>query len=238
MDADQTVVIGTTESECVTEYSDGMSDVRPTGTEGPAGSLTARIPDWLKGGLGVIVMVLAALWIIEVIDTIILDDRLEQNGIQPRSIDGLDGIVWAPFLHGGVSHVLSNTIPFAVLSALALTGGLRRYLVASALIITIGGALVWAFAIGSNENHIGSSGWVFGLFGFLLATAWFEKRPLSIVVALVALFVYGGTILFGFVPRPGLSWEGHLFGFVAGLIAARIIARKPEASALGAGVAE
>jgi membrane associated rhomboid family serine protease len=215
-----------------------MADVRPASTDGPAGSGSPRIPEWLKGGLGVIVLALAAMWIIELVDSIVLDDRLEQNGIRPRSADGLDGILWAPFLHGGPTHVLSNTIPFAVLSALALTGGLRRYLKASALIITIGGALVWAFAIGSNENHIGASGWVFGLFGFLLAAAWFEKRPLSIAVAVIALFVYGGTILFGFVPRPGLSWEGHLFGFVAGLIAARIISRKPRASPLGTGPAE
>lgn len=215
-----------------------MADVRPTGAQGPVGPYTERVPDWLKGGLGVIVLALAAMWIIELVDSIVLDDRLEQNGIRPRSTDGLDGIAWAPFLHGGLAHVLSNTIPFAVLSALALTGGLRRYLMASALIITIGGALVWAFAIGSNENHIGASGWVFGLFGFLLAAAYFERRVLSIVVAAVALFIYGGTIVFGFVPRPGLSWEGHLFGFVAGLIAARIITRKPRPSALSTNPAE
>jgi len=187
------------------------------------------IPRWLRGSFGVVVALLATMWVVEIIDTIALDDRLEQNGIQPRSVDGLDGIAWAPFLHGGFPHLISNTIPFVVLSALTLTGGLRRYLSASVLIIGIGGLLVWTFAIGSNENHIGASGWVFGLFGFLIAAAWFEKRPVSILVALLALFAYGGTILFGFVPRPGLSWEGHLFGFAAGLAAARLIVKKRPA---------
>lgn len=190
------------------------------------------LPRWLRGGLGVIVVALAVMWLIETVDTVALDDRLEQNGIRPRSVDGLDGIVWSPFLHGGFRHLIGNTVPFAILSALALTGGLRRYLTASALIILVGGALVWAFAIGSNENHIGASGWVFGLFGFLIASAVFEKRPVSIIVATIALFLYGGTILFGFVPRPGLSWEGHLFGFVAGVFAARVISSSSKKPAL------
>ena len=91
------------------------------------------------------------------------------------------------------------------------------------IIVAVGGLLVWAFALGSNEVHIGASGWVFGLFGFLVASAFFERRPLSIGIGLIALFVYGGTILFGFVPRPGLSVEGHVFGFLAGILAARVL---------------
>lgn len=192
------------------------------------------MPYWLKGGLGVVVVALATMWLVEIVDTIALDDRLEGNGIRPRSISGLDGIIWSPFLHGGFAHLIGNTIPFALLSGLVLTGGVRRYLGASTMIILIGGALVWVFAIGSNENHIGASGWVFGLFGFLIAAAWFEKRPVSVLVALVALFFYGSTILFGFVPRPGLSWEGHLFGFVAGVVTARFLATRSGERALDA----
>ena len=209
-----------------------MTEIDASTPGSPGSSSPSRIPQWLRGGLGVIVMALAVMWVLEIVDTAVLDDRLQGNGIRPRTGDGLDGILWAPFLHGGFPHLISNTIPFAILSALALTGGLRRYLAASALIIAIGGAMVWAFAIGSNENHIGASGWVFGLFGFLIAAAWFEKRPLSILVAIAALFIYGSTILFGFVPRPGLSWEGHLFGFVAGVIAARLLSDRRHARAL------
>ena len=210
-----------------------MSDVEQSGTAEPKSESSAlALPRWLRGRFGLIVGLLGLMWVIEIVDTIALDDRLQGNGIQPRSVDGLDGIAWSPFLHDGFPHLISNTIPFIVLSALALTGGLRRYLGASVLIIAIGGLLVWAFAIGSNENHIGASGWVFGLFGFLIAAAWFEKRPLSILMALLALFVYGGTILFGFVPRPGLSWESHVFGFAAGLAAARLIVKKRPALSL------
>lgn len=208
-----------------------MSDVEPVRNESP-------LPVWLRGGLGVIVIALAAMWMIEIVDTIVLDDRLEANGIRPRTTDGLDGILWSPFLHGGFPHLISNSIPFVILSGLVLTGGLRRYITASALIIAIGGLLVWLFAIGSNENHIGASGWVFGLFGFLIAAAWFEKRPLSILVAVAALFIYGSTILFGFVPRPGLSWEGHLFGFVAGILAARLVTNRSSREAVDSPVVQ
>ncbi len=174
----------------------------------------------LVGGL------LALMWIIEIIDTAILSNALQANGILPRRVSGLDGILWSPFLHGGFPHLISNSIPFGVLSLLVLTGGRARYLKASAIIIVLGGLFVWAFAIGSNENHIGASGWLFGLLGFLLAAAVLEKRPLSIMVGFIAIIFYGGTILVSFVPTSGISWEGHLFGFVAGAIAARVTVPK------------
>ena len=183
------------------------------------------VPEWLTGRLGLVAGALVIMWIAEIIDTILGGD-LDGAGIRPRSIDGLDGILWSPFLHSGFPHLISNTIPFAILSALVLVRGARRWINASVIIIALGGLLVWALAIGSNEVHIGASGWVFGLFGFLVASAFFERKPLSIGIGLITLFLYGGTILFGFVPRPGLSWEGHLFGFIAGIVAARVLSSR------------
>lgn len=205
-------------------------------SDAPSGPTDIRErPFWLTTGVSVIVVALGAMWLVEILDTVALDDRLESHGIQPRSIDGLDGILWAPFLHGGFAHLISNTIPFVLLSALALAKGVLRYVSASGVIIVLGGLLVWLLAIGSNEIHIGASGWIFGLFGYLVATAWYERRPLSILLAVVAIVLYGSTILFGFLPRPGLSWEGHLFGFLAGIAAARIFTprKKPVSGELG-----
>ena len=176
-------------------------------------------------GIGLLVVVIGIMWVTEVVDTV-LGGRLDSNGILPRSTAGLDGILWAPFLHGGFSHLISNTLPFAVLSGLVLLQGTRRWIYASIIIVIGGGLLVWAFAIGSNELHFGASGWVFGLFGFIVVSAILERKLMSIGIGLVALFFYGSTILFGFIPRPGLSWEGHLFGFIAGIIAARILANR------------
>ena len=180
------------------------------------------VPEWLTGRLGLVVGALAVMWIAEIVDTVLGGD-LDGAGIRPRMLDGLDGILWSPFLHSGFPHLISNTIPFAVLSALVLVRGPRLWINASVIIVALGGLLVWAFAIGSNEVHIGASGWVFGLFGFLVASAFFERRPLSIGIGLITLFLYGGTILIGFVPQPGLSFEGHIFGFVAGVVAARVL---------------
>lgn len=169
---------------------------------------------------------LALMWVIEALDTVILSDSLQSNGIRPRTVSGLDGVIWSPFLHSGFPHLISNSVPFFVLSLLTLTGGRARFIKASVIIIGLGGLAVWAFAFGSNENHIGASGWVFGLLGFLLAAALLEKRPLGIAAGLIALIFYGGTILTSFVPTSGISWEGHLFGFIAGMSAARVLVSK------------
>ena len=79
------------------------------------------MPRWLRGGFGLIVAALAIMWIVEIADTAVLSDRLERNGILPRNLGGLDGILWAPFLHGGFAHLISNTIPFVLLCVLVLT---------------------------------------------------------------------------------------------------------------------
>ena len=182
------------------------------------------VPEWLTGRLGLVAGALAIMWVVEILSVGI--DSIDNNGILPRMLDGLDGILWSPFLHSGFPHLISNTIPFAILSGLVLVRGAKRWLSASAIIIGLGGLLVWAFAIGSNENHIGASGWVFGLFGFLVLSAFFERKPLSIGIGLITLFLYGGTILFGVIPRDGISWEGHLFGFIAGVVAARVLSKR------------
>ena len=182
------------------------------------------VPEWLTGRLGLVTGALAIMWVVEILS--VGFDSIDNNGILPRMLDGLDGILWSPFLHSGFPHLISNTIPFAILSGLVLIRGAKRWLSASAIIIGLGGLLVWAFAIGSNENHIGASGWVFGLFGFLVLSAFFERKPLSIGIGLITLFLYGGTILFGVIPRDGISWEGHLFGFIAGVVAARVLSKR------------
>ena len=82
--------------------------------------------------VGLMLLALATMWAIEIVDTVALDDRLQRNGLHPRERDGIDGILWAPFLHGGFRHLISNTIPFAILSGLVLVRGVRRWMAASA----------------------------------------------------------------------------------------------------------
>ena len=170
---------------------------------------------------------LAVMWLIEVLDTFAFSDGLQAHGIEPRQIDGLEGVVLAPLLHGGWSHIISNSIPFLVLGALVMTYGLRRWMTATAFITVAAGFATWLMA--RSGNHIGASILVFGYFGFLLGMAWFERSVKSIGIAVLVAVVYGGLI-WGVIPTDsGVSWEGHLFGTIAGIAVAGLLAgrRRP-----------
>jgi membrane associated rhomboid family serine protease len=180
----------------------------------------------------VLLAALAAMWLIEAVDTVVLDDRLQQNGIAPRQMDGLDGILWAPFLHSTFGHLISNSVPFLALGFLVSLRGRRYWALISVCVVVGGGALTWL--LGSGGNHIGASGLVFGYFGALMGAAFYERRPRTIAPALVALLLYSGIVV-GLVPRQGISWEGHLFGMLIGILMARALARsaKPLVSKSG-----
>jgi len=168
------------------------------------------------------------IWFIEIVDTFLLGSNLQQGGILPREREGLDGILWAPFLHSDWGHVLSNTAPLAFLGGLVGLRGRGRWLTITVVSIVIGGGLTWL--LGGSGNHIGASGVIFGYFGALLGAGLFERRPIAIAPALVAIFMYYGLIV-GLVPQDGISWEGHLFGMIAGLLASRVLDDEVDLSA-------
>jgi membrane associated rhomboid family serine protease len=138
-----------------------------------------------------------------------------QLAVVPRSEGGLVGIVTAPFIHTGFSHLAANLPPFLVLGTLVMRRGESHFLPV-ALAIALGqGVLLWLF--GRKAAHIGMSGVVFGFLGYLLALAWFAHTTGDLVVAAAVLLFYGGMLV-GLAPaRNGTSWEGHLFGLFAGL---------------------
>ena len=149
-----------------------------------------------------------------------MDHQLNAWGILPRTVHGLAGIPLSPFLHGSFSHVISNAVTFLGLGGLVGLRGRQVLFRVSLIVILIGGAGVWAF--GRSATHIGASGLVFGYFGYLVARGWYERRFGSILVAIGVIILYGGLIL-GVLPTQGLvSWEAHLFGLIAGVLAARI----------------
>lgn len=172
-------------------------------------------------GLGLLAVALVMMWAIELVDTIVLDDRLQGNGIQPRQIDGLDGVLWAPFLHSNFGHLISNSVPFLALGFLVALRGMRYWLTVTLWVLVVGGGLTWLLAGGGN--HIGASGVVFGYFGALMGAAFYDRRPRVLAPALVAVLLYSGLVA-GVVPQEGISWEGHLFGLVSGALAARTLA--------------
>ncbi|MEQ5401601.1 rhomboid family intramembrane serine protease [Providencia rettgeri] len=141
---------------------------------------------------------------------------LTSFGIIPRTATGLIGIFFAPFIHSNWGHLFSNLPPFIILSALLLHRTIKAYLLASLFIIVVGGFAVWL--LGRNAIHIGASGWVFGLWGLLIAQGFFRRSWVDIAIALLVLF-YFGTMASGLLPTHlYISTESHIAGAIAGVI--------------------
>ena len=140
--------------------------------------------------------------------------------LTPRRFDGLPGVIGMPFVHGSLWHLIANTLSLIPLAAIVLFRGVRYYLVVVAWIVVVGGLAVWLF--GREAPHVGASGLVFGLVGFLIVRGLYERAVTSLMVSLAVLLLYGGTI-WGIVPQGGgISWEAHLFGLLAGFATARV----------------
>jgi len=160
------------------------------------------------------------IWMIEIIN-IAVDHWLCNFGIMPRTIAGLPGIILSPFLHFGLEHVMMNTLPFIILGSFIIIRHPSKFFKISLVIIIIGGAGVWL--LGRSAYHVGASGLIFGYFGFILSRGWYERSFGSMILAVLAIVIYGGMVI-GIVPLFSyISWEAHLFGFLAGIFAARVI---------------
>lgn len=171
-----------------------------------------------------IMLVFAALlYVIEAIDQVTALG-LDNGGIISRNVDGLWGILWSPFLHGGWGHLMANTVPFLILGFLAMAGGIRQWLLVTAVIWLVGGFGVWL--IGPDRTStIGASGVIFGWLTFLLVRGFFARSGRQILLALALLFFWGG-LLWGVLPSsPNVSWQGHLCGAACGVLAAWLFAR-------------
>jgi len=172
----------------------------------------------------VILTLLAGLWALELVDQL-SGNRLDSLGIHAREVDGLPEIFTAPFLHAGWSHLVSNSVPFAVLGFLVLLGGLTRWLVTSLSSIVSSGLLAWLLTP-ANTIILGASGLIFGWLTYLLARAVYSRRPAQVVIAVLVLLAYGGLI-WGVLPGAvGVSWQAHLGGAIGGIIAARLLHRR------------
>jgi membrane associated rhomboid family serine protease len=174
----------------------------------------------LRAAIGM-ALFLALLWVIEAVDQFVFGGSLDQDGIVARQVDGLDGILWAPLLHVGWEHLIANSVPFFVLGFLVLAGGVGQFVAVTALVWLLGGFLTWLTGYGVT---VGASGVIFGWLAFLLFRGVFARSAKHIALAVVLLLVYGG-VLWGVLPgTPGVSWQAHLFGALAGVLAARLVA--------------
>ncbi|EUA12841.1 rhomboid family protein [Mycobacterium kansasii 732] len=185
-------------------------------------------PRWIVGGATILTFV-ALLYLVELIDQL-SRHSLDVNGIRPLKTDGLWGIVFAPLLHANWAHLMANTIPLLVLGFLMTLAGLSRFVWATVIVWILGGFGTWLIGnVGSScgpTDHIGASGLIFGWLTFLLVFGLFVRKVWDIVIGLVVLFFYGGVLL-GALPRLGMcggvSWQGHLCGALAGVVAAYLL---------------
>lgn len=172
-------------------------------------------------------MILAALvslmWALEIVD-LALDHRLDQYGIEPRDVDGLDGVVTAPFLHVGFNHLIGNTLPFAVMGAVIAFEGPLRLVGVTVITALVSGLGTWLIAP-EGTIHLGASGVVFGYATYLIARGAFNRRVVEIGIGVAVVVIWGGALLAGLEPQQGISWQGHLFGAIGGVVAARVLAR-------------
>jgi membrane associated rhomboid family serine protease len=167
----------------------------------------------------VIVLFVGSLYVVELVDQL-SGSRLQRlGGVEPREADGLDGILFAPLLHGTWAHLLANTVPLLVFGFLLLLAGVRRWLAVTAVVWLVAGAGVWLTG-GSGTIHVGASVLIFGWLLCLLLRGVFSGHPGQLALGVLLLLVYGG-VLWGVLPgQPGISWQGHLFGAIGGGLAA------------------
>ncbi|CAO5046402.1 MAG: rhomboid family intramembrane serine protease [Microcystis sp. M114S2] len=169
----------------------------------------------------------AIFWLLEILDQFVFRGSLDYFGIIPHQVIGLRGILFAPFLHGDFPHLIANTVPFLILGWLVMLQETSDFFIVTGLTMLVGGLGVWLFAA-PGSIHIGASILIFGYLGFLLLRGYFQRNIPSILLSILVFLLYGGTI-WGVLPsRPGISWQGHLFGFLGGVLAAKLIATEKK----------
>lgn len=151
--------------------------------------------------------------------------HLNQWGIVPRSTAHLSGILISPFLHVSWGHLLSNLFPFIVFGILVGAQSVRRFLSLFFFFVISTGLLVWLFARG-NSLHIGMSGVVYALWGYLLVYGFVRRQLIPLFISLFTLFFYGGLVLGVFPTRIGISFESHLMGVLVGGVTGYYLAKR------------
>jgi membrane associated rhomboid family serine protease len=176
----------------------------------------------IGGGLKLLGALVGLMWLVEVIDAA-TNGSLNEYGIISRSPRGLVGILTAPFLHMGFGHLISNTLPLVTLGVLIAVSGASRLFAVTAIVTVLGGFGTWLVSP-PNLITIGASGLVFGYATYLIVRGLFNRRLGQVLVGIVVVMVWGSALLTSLLPQDGISWQGHLCGGIAGLIAAWVLA--------------
>lgn len=180
-----------------------------------------------RAAIELLLAMVLLMWVLEVVDTS-LDNRLDRYGIEPREVDGLDGVIAAPFLHVGFGHLIANTLPFAAMGLVIAFEGVWRLAGVTAVVALVSGLGTWLIAP-ADTIHLGASGVVFGYATYLITRGLFNRRAMELAIGLAVAVLWGGALLAGLEPQQGISWQGHLFGAIGGVVAARMLSERREA---------
>lgn len=174
----------------------------------------ALILSQTKANWHILAKIIAIPWLVYFLN-FFLNHRLLYLGIIPRHLIGLPGIIFAPVLHSDFNHLFFNTIPLLVLSNFILINGLNYFLMVTLYITCLSGFLIWCFA--KPGIHIGASALITGYWGLLVSGIYQQGTLTAFILGGLSLYYFAGIFLGLFPSKKGVSWEGHVFGLIAGL---------------------
>ena len=180
-------------------------------------------PSDLWRRVGMLLVSVGVVWVVSLYGLLLDRGLISDLAVIPRRADGLGGLLGMPLVHGSWQHLSANTGPLVIFGAILLGRGKGYFLLVTLAIAVLSGFVLWLF--GRPAHHIGASGVIFGYFSFLVVRGLYERRLSSLAVTVLVIFAYGGGMIFGLVPQPGVSWEAHLFGLLAGVIVAHVAFR-------------
>lgn len=212
-----------------------MSQTRPLPDD--AGDASGSHDSWRAIGrdskdslirtLGPVLAVVVVMWAVHLVNAVGGGWLSSLLALDPRSLSGLPGILAMPLLHLSWGHLIGNSISWLVLGSMTaiLT---RRFVTVTTAIWLLGGALFW---VGGFGAAVGASGVIYGFASFLIVYGWAKRRPLAVLFAILVAFLHGIPMILGMLPfiNPGTSWDGHLWGAVAGVIVALWFTREIRA---------
>lgn len=160
-------------------------------------------------------IVLIIIWSVKIFE-IVFDYDFTEYGVLPRNFNGLIGILFSPLIHSDVNHLLSNSLPVIILCLLIFNFYSQIAKKIFIYLYFISG--LWLWCIGRESFHIGASGLIYAMASFLFFSGILRKNSQLSAVALLVIFIYGGLFWGLFPIHKNVSWEGHLTGFIAGIL--------------------
>ena len=195
--------------------------MRPSQSQVILDDRAGKVARTLKTQATVLGGTLAVFWAVFVVNTL-LGGSLLVLGVIPRTMIGLRGILFAPFLHASLNHIVANSIPFVALGWMVMLRDKRHFIPVTVAAMVGSGLAAWLLGA-PGSVHIGASGVIFGYLGFLMLTGWYTRSFGSILLSIVVTVLWGGLVL-GMMPgTPGISWQEHVGGFLGGVFAARAL---------------